>query len=247
MKKLVVWSLWAGVLFIVLPTTSAYAEEVTLKAEDGVAISGDWRPAKKAMGALVFLHMHRSDRTAWKSMMTYANRRGFATLAIDFRGYGKSRNISGIDYGQAVANGDPKLYNSLYKDVTAGVAYLAKKGFNNDNIILVGANIGASAALDYGSRNTSIRGAILLTPRTRYMGMNALKHLGKWGGRRLLFVSSEEDMKRGPRALYGRLPDKKRARLLSFPEKGINGTRMFGRVKGLEKTLVDWAKKSIMR
>ncbi|MEC8023677.1 MAG: hypothetical protein VX223_07045 [Myxococcota bacterium] len=54
-------------------------------------------------------------------------------------------------------------------------------------------------------------------------------------------------MKRRPRALYGRLSDKARARLLSVTESGIIGTRMFGRVKGLEKTLVDWAKKSIMR
>ena len=247
MKTSVVWCLWAGVLFLFLPALSAHAELVTLKTEDGVPISGDWRPAKKATGAMLFLHMHRSDCTAWKSMTTYANRRGFATLALDFRGYGKSRNLSGINHGLAVANEDPKLFNSLYKDVTAGVAYLGRKGFNNDNIILVGANIGASAALDYGSRNTAIRGAILLTPRTRYMGMNSLKHLGKWGGRRLLFVSSEEDMKRGPRALYGRLLDKKRARLLTLTETGINGTRMFGRVKGLEKTLVDWAKKAILR
>ena len=229
------------------PLAAADTLEVTLKTDDGVPISAEWRPARKPIGALVLLHDYRATRKAWSALTTQAQRRQFSVISIDFRGHGKSRLISGIDHGQAVAKRDPKLFQRLHRDIAAAVGFLGKRGFKTKQIILCGAGMGAAAALDYGHRNTAIQGAALLTPVTQRLGLKSFTHISAWRGRRLLFVSTTEDKKKGAQALYARLGERKKATFVEYPQTGVSGTRMLGKIAGIEKRLLDWAKTAITR
>ncbi|EKE06591.1 MAG: carboxylesterase (est-1) [uncultured bacterium] len=64
---------------------------------DGVKINYDIVRENKNSGFLVFLHGAGGNLTAWNKELHFFHRKGISTLAIDFRGHGKSARPDNVD------------------------------------------------------------------------------------------------------------------------------------------------------
>ena len=108
--------------------------------------------------------------------------------------------------------------------------------------VIVGASVGCSVALDYASRDPSVDGIVCMTPGTSYLGLDSLTHVDKFGQRPLLLLASAEE-----RSASDQLAQAARQAIVKiFPDQpalgpmGLHGTRMFGKVAGIEKLITDF-------
>lgn len=70
----------------------ALGRDVTFPTSDGISISASFAApeAERRAPALVLLHQLGSDRTDWAGFAPELRREGYATLALDLRGMGRS-------------------------------------------------------------------------------------------------------------------------------------------------------------
>lgn len=237
-------------------------EVVKMTASDGQAVPGWYREAKpkeakegwrKQAHAVVLLHMYRSDHTAWEPILGKFAKQGVSTLAIDMRGHGaNTRGPKNEDLAKRMVERDEALFQSMYKDAFAAIAMLEKRGFQRGHISLLGASVGCSVAIDAARRMDGLGPVAVMTPGLNYLGVNTEEQIKEWGTRELLIVTSTEEAGFGPAPLRDALRAAYAERKESSPEavdhltyweidqEGIHGTRMFGKVDGIEGRIVDW-------
>lgn len=109
-------------------------QEVSFPTQDGGLVYAD--VYGKGDRAVVLAHGGRFNKESWREQAQQLEAAGFRVLAIDFRGYGRSRGP-----GQA----DP-LSAPLHLDVLAAVSYL--KGHGAKSVSVVGGSMGGAAAGD---------------------------------------------------------------------------------------------------
>lgn len=222
----------------------AAGETVSFKTSDKLTIKAEWLPPTgEKRGVLVLFHMYKSHRFAWKPLFAHAEKYGLGVLAVDLRGHGESRMQGKVDYGWKVNSRDAEVFRGMVHDAEAAMKWLKKKGHPADKVVMMGASVGCSVALNYLHANpkSKLAAAALLTPGKEYLGVPSMKHITAWGGRPLLLTTSQEESDKGANQLYKALPDKSKAVLFKLPQKKIHGTNMFGKVSGIEKRLAEWA------
>ncbi|MFQ5599969.1 MAG: alpha/beta hydrolase [Candidatus Krumholzibacteriia bacterium] len=110
-------------------------EEVCLETEDGVRIHGWFVPAANPRGALVFCHGNAGNISHRLDSIRLFNGLGLATLAFDYRGYGRSDG----DISEA----------GTYADARAAWRHLVeKRGFPADRVLVFGRSLGAAVAIE---------------------------------------------------------------------------------------------------
>ncbi len=102
---------------------------VRFTTEDGGTIQGAFFKAG-ATKAIVFAHGAVFDKESWYFLAEKFQQQNVASLAIDFRGYGKSK----------AGSTNKKMY-----DIIGAVIYLQQQGFTEINII--GGSMGGAAVL----------------------------------------------------------------------------------------------------
>jgi pimeloyl-ACP methyl ester carboxylesterase len=202
---------------------SVPTERVSFTTSDGVTIVGHFVPAKKLRApGLLLLHMLGRDRHTFDSLLEPLRAAGFALFAIDFRGHGESTvgpagTLNWEDFKE-------KEWQTISNDVGAAIETLKKRrGVDPDALAIVGASIGANAALLAGAADPSIRSLVLLSPGLDYRGIQT-SAIGKVATATLI-VSAAGDTYSfdSSKTLAGALS---RATLLE--EKGdAHGTNMF--------------------
>ncbi len=107
-------------------------EEIQLAA-DGATLHGWWVPAKAARGAVLIFHGNAGNISHRLEYLTMFNRLGYATLIVDYRGYGKS-------------SGTPSE-NGTYRDAEAAWRHLidARKLAARD-VVVFGESLGGGVA-----------------------------------------------------------------------------------------------------
>ena len=131
---------------------------VRFPARDGRAtIQGWYLPARQRAGAVVFVHGKDACRGDELKSPTYAlaqslHARGLSVLMIDLRGHGDSS--------------DARLTYSEHErhDVLGAIDFLRTKGYAAGRIGLLGASMGASAALRAAAAEPSVGGVVADTP-----------------------------------------------------------------------------------
>lgn len=141
------------------------SEAITFQAMDGVSIAGDWTAPEGADKAVLLLHMMPATKESFAPLSKELNKTGFATLAIDLRGHGKSAQT--LDY---------KTFTDLEHqasrlDVDAAMNWLKEHEFLEENISFAGASIGANLSLDALARYKGTKRAVLLSPGLDYRGL----------------------------------------------------------------------------
>jgi hypothetical protein len=133
---------------------------------------------------------------------------------------------------------DAELFNAMWQDAVAARKYLVSRGSDPHRIGLLGASVGCSVAIDAASRTEMILGACVMTPGMNYLGVDTMADLPGYGDRPLLILSSREEANVGAQQIRAKLGAS--AELVLFDVKKVHGTRMFGKVEGVEERIVDW-------
>ena len=163
-----------------LPT--AEAGDVTFSTDDGQRIAAFHNPVGSSTRGVVLVHDDGGSGTDWEFFANRLKRTGFHTLAVDLRGHGASR-VSG-----RLSNDD---YAAMKADVIAAVNWIRKKGV--EEVILIGAGLGANLALQTAAEDSEVAKLVLLSPRHRVKGVTVDGFLGRYGERPLMIAVSVED------------------------------------------------------
>jgi len=222
---------------LLLIASLALAERVSFKTSDGVEIVGTWQLAGKDAPTVICLPMFRNKKESYAPLVGPLVLKGINVLAIDLRGHGESTP----KLWDRVKSRDPKLFGAMHLDVAAAVDFLERvKKCDRTRIGLVGASVGCSVALDAACRRPGdTRVVVVLTPGSNYLGVNTLEHLKRWTGTSVMtFVSKEE--RKTSQGVMDALDPYDGSSSLVVPGTGIHGTRMFGKVNGIEGLIANF-------
>ena len=126
---------WLTIIAAFLLVAAAAAQNtVSFSTEDGGLVYADIYG--EAGRAVVLAHGGQFNKESWKKQAEALVAAKFRVLALDFRGYGKSKGPGDSDPEDA----------PLYQDVLAAVRYLRKNGAKS--VSIVGASMGGWAAGD---------------------------------------------------------------------------------------------------
>ncbi|MDO8303438.1 MAG: alpha/beta fold hydrolase, partial [Sedimentisphaerales bacterium] len=138
-----------------------------LITSDKVKIACDYYPAPRVAGYLVLVHMMPATKESWKELAEQAAAVGFASIAIDLRGHGRSQ--SGPNGHEAFADEE---HQQSIKDIEAATEFLKTQGAAPEDIILIGASIGANLCLWYLAEHPEFKKAVLLSAGESYRGIH---------------------------------------------------------------------------
>jgi alpha-beta hydrolase superfamily lysophospholipase len=180
---------------IVLTSSAAAQQTISFSTRDGGRIYADLYG--HATHGVVLAHGGRFNKESWRDQARTLVAGGFCVLAIDFRGYGRSRGPGQADFDHA----------PFHEDVLAAVRYLKKHGVKT--VSAVGASFGGGAAGDASIR--SLPGEI-----DRIVFLGAAPNLPAEGLKsRALFLLARDDANAdgprlpGIRAQYEKAPEPK--------------------------------------
>jgi pimeloyl-ACP methyl ester carboxylesterase len=158
----------------------AAQEHVSFPTEDGGVVYADIYG--KGERGLVLAHGGRFNKESWEKQARTLASAGFRVLALNFRGYGKSRGP-----GDAAPMGAP-----LHLDVLAAVRYLRKT--NAKAVSVVGGSMGGGAAGD-----ASIASRPGEIDRVVFLGASPNGPAEKLKCRSLFIVARDDANEDGPR------------------------------------------------
>lgn len=183
------------------PATEPSIVEMVFLAEDGLAIHGWFKESPAGQASLVVgLPMRRSTHESYAPLFEAIEARLAADtmvprpvphlLALDLRGHGKS----------IYRNGDTILVETMPTSDYLAIPYdvalvvdslVAALGDRIDtaNIIVVGASIGANAAIMATQHTDAIDKVVLLSPGTDYRGMEPAESFREFAGETLIVAT----------------------------------------------------------
>ncbi len=210
---------------------------VKFESADGVELQGNLFPAEgEPRGAILFVHEPSRSQRDWAYMAQKMSRRGFTSLTFDLRGHGDSLMQGGEELDREVFMTED--YMAMSQDVDAAVAFLQKSTKGDEDLHLIGADLGGSLALLYGARSDAVRSVAMISPGLGYDDVNIVGQAATFG-RPLLFVYSVEDS-------YSRKSTEVLAKEARGPTHtevyyGVgHGTKMLSREPALEAFLQSW-------
>lgn len=148
------------------PSFEGGRHDFFLTASDGWRISAfEIEPMQSNGAALVLLHQLSGSKEDWRNFAFAAAEKGFHVVAIDFRGHGKSAKPLPFD---SFSTSD---FSKIPLDARAAVDYAFSSG--DKRVVVVGASIGANAALQEAADDNRVKRIILLSPGLNYRGLEA--------------------------------------------------------------------------
>lgn len=201
-------------------------EEFVLES-DGWKLAATFTPRVGAepRGGAVLLHQMNRTRADWAALTAVLVREGVDVLSFDLRGHGAS----------TLADGTKKAWKELSKEEFLGVvtdatnavkALRARPGLAGKPVVIVGASIGANAALRSAAADETIAGVALLSPGLDFHGVTTEDAMGTYGARPILLVASKDDAD-SYLAVEKLASFRKSAELVVYAKAG-HGTGMFG-------------------
>ena len=159
-------------------------EQISLLTDDGVQLSVVfYAPDSLIQDSRVLILVHEAfrDRSSWDDFSIAAQEDGYAVIALDLRGHGKSM-------------GEKTFDQAMDQDVDAVLEWIrASPDLNKDHIAIAGASLGANLALRAGARDPQINTLVLLSPGLKYWELEVENAMHEYGRRPVLLVASEED------------------------------------------------------
>lgn len=170
---------WLAALILVSVLTAGCDEPRRVQVGvDSEALPGlYWDPPKENAPALLLLPMLGHQKEDWIPLAEQLRGEGYGVLALDLREGGRGSR------------------EQLIADVRAGFTFLREqKKVDAMRIGLIGASIGANAALLYAAQEPLVRLAVLFSPGLNYRGLATEPALRDYGARPLLLLASKEDL-----------------------------------------------------
>ncbi|MFA6318216.1 MAG: alpha/beta hydrolase [Elusimicrobiota bacterium] len=171
---------------------------VDLRTRDGWPLRAKYVPAKD--GRLTFLLLHAKGRRMedWSVLGRALAVWGYGYLAPDFRGHGLS--VTAPEGGRVTWRDFKitKTYNefaNMLLDVEASVAYLASQGVPEEDVCVIGAEVGSSIGLKFAAVHPKTPLIVMLSPGLRYQEVLTVNAMRAYRERPVLMVHSEGDKK----------------------------------------------------
>jgi pimeloyl-ACP methyl ester carboxylesterase len=141
---------------------SARRTEVQFATGDGVLLSGSLTVPQRRAPVIVLVHQFGSDRHDWDGFVPVLDRAGFATLAYDTRGMGRSLSRWPSKQRYLPPRDEERYLEAMPRDVTSALRFLeARRDVDAERIAVVGASHGANVA--YAS-SAAARAIVALSP-----------------------------------------------------------------------------------
>jgi alpha-beta hydrolase superfamily lysophospholipase len=151
-----------------------------LTTEDNVTLAANFVDSGTEAG-VILLHQFKSNKESYELLQDSLNDAGFSSLAIDFRGHGKSQE----DYKDF----SEEDFNKMILDAKAGYEFLKSKKLKK--IFIVGASIGSNTAINFAREQDKIKACVALSPSLNYRGIITTQKKPKG---KVLIVVSEGDI-----------------------------------------------------
>ena len=113
-------------------------EALDVGTADGETLRAWWLPAEAPRATVLYLHGNGGNLSVWAPILAGVARRGYAVLAVDYRGYGRS-------------TGAPSE-RGLQHDVEAVLAHLEARGHTPRPLVYWGRSLGVPMAAYAASR-----------------------------------------------------------------------------------------------
>lgn len=224
----------AALLVLLLAPAPALAagQPVPLHTTDGITLAATLYDADGAAApAVVLVHMFTRSKDDWRAFAERLQASGITALAVDLRGHGGS-------------GGPTAPAAAMALDVRAAVDYLAARG-GVRGIAVVGASLGASAALMAAAESSLVRGVALLSPSSDYRGVRIDQALRKYGSRPMLLVASSDDPY-ALRTVRGMVSEPAGARDQRISPVAAHGSQLLDRDPDVATALVDWLRRTLL-
>ena len=130
---------------------------LTANAADGVPVNALEFAVPNAARTIVHFHGNAETAEANAFLGREMKKRGFATVLVEYRGYGRSRGAAPNEEG-------------LYLDATAILDSLAARGIGPDRVVLWGQSLGTGVAAEMAKRGRGTR-MVLVAPFTSMVDM----------------------------------------------------------------------------
>jgi len=174
--------LLAGCLSSSNPSFEGGRHDFFLTTSDGWGISAfEVEPSQSNGVAFVLLHELSGSKEDYKNFAFTAAEKGFHVVAIDLRGHGKSNLPLSFDF---FSTSD---FSKMPLDARAAVDYAFSTG--DKQVVLIGASIGANAALQEAADDARVKKIVLLSPGLNYRGLEAGVATKSFEGSALLIAS----------------------------------------------------------
>lgn len=164
------------------------SERVVLTTTDGVEVVGIYRNTGQQKIAIL-LHMMPATKESWNGFAARLLDTGYASLAIDERGHGESTMRGTLDYKKFT----DEQQQAKRLDMEAAIAFAKEKGFGENQIVLIGASIGANLAIQALVEHPSIPVAIALSPGLDYHGVKTEFPIFKLDEHQLVVLVASND------------------------------------------------------
>ncbi len=207
-------------------------EKIKLLSEDDLNLVGDYYSSEGSTKGVLLLHMYKRSKEDWKDFAELLNQRGYKVLVMDLRGHGESEGDI-----QKILLQD--LNSVILKDVELAVDFLKKDGIQD--IFMIGASIGANAALIYGAKY-DVAGIALLSPGLDYHGANIEASMKNYSNQIFLAASEDDSYSvETVKKIYDLSPISKDKKVLILYKNAGHGTQMFGKESpDLSEKLIEW-------
>jgi pimeloyl-ACP methyl ester carboxylesterase len=219
------------------------AATVSIPTPDGLTLAGSYWGQPGHANTVLLLHMFGSDRSAWTDLAARLSAAGYTVLAVDFRGHGQSarqgnRTLTPEDVTERDSKG-------FVTDAAASIAWLAEQpGVDPAHLAVVGASIGANAALLQAALDKRVHTLVLLSPGLDYKGLKTERAMDQYGTRSVFLVASEGD--KNSADAVRRLGSLARGRsAVKVFKSGAHGTNMFEAEHTLQAQITGWLKENI--
>lgn len=201
-KKLLLFALMVFV-FTITTSQNAYCKivkkEIEVQTKDARIIKATLSYVKidkaEKYPTVVLLHSLGYSSADWGNLITDLNNAGYAVIAVDLRGHGKSIYDSNFRR-KTWANFTPKVYQKFPNDVITilNKAQKDSKKVSLNNLALVGADIGANTAVLVAKElRYKPKTLVLISPTTSFKGLYIPIALTQIGKIPILSMVSEKD------------------------------------------------------
>ena len=234
MKRIILLVLIIGFILTSCDNTESQTDpnEITLTTSDEINLTANYYETNAGDHAVLLLHMVGRDRHEYDNLLPTIMKNSYSVLALDFRGHGNSD----LDYTTFTEQD----WQNLVLDVQAGVDFLESKGYKK--IVVIGASIGANAALKQAVQDARIDNLILLSAGEDYHGLRALDY-AQFYDEPVLVIASMDDTDAAVTAtrIYNAVNTKDKD--LKMYQTGGHGTNLLITQEGLPAVIGTWLKK----
>lgn len=200
----------------------------TATTVDGQTIAYQIYPSKAGSTPVILLHMLRRTRADWDSIARWLQRNGYTVIAPDIRGHGQSTS-NWEDF-------TPEDFNKITYDVSAMKSVLENQGADVKKLTIIGASIGANAALNYAASDQDVKTVILLSPGLDFRGVSTANT--KFSKPFLIIASKDDEY--SAQSTVQIANNNAYAKIVLFEDAG-HGTNMFAK-KELAPMILEWIK-----